>query len=363
MGLKCGMTVNISDCPTGKNNLITDVAGVKVGHCTLKTEKIKTGVTAIMPSGDNIFRNKLPAAAYVINGFGKSAGLVQIEELGTLESPVILTNTFGIGTSINALVKYLLEKNPEIGDTTGTVNPIAMECNDGVINDIRALAVEESHVFEAMESASELFSEGPVGAGTGMRCYGLKGGIGSSSRIINIDGKTFTVGSLVLSNFGTTKDLSIFGINIGKYIAESTKIAEEKEKGSIIVIIATDIPLSDRQLKRLCKRATVGISRTGSFCGNGSGEIALAFSTANAVSHFNDSPFSPSISFNDNNIDDVFRAVVSSVEESVLSSLLHGESTLQRDRKLCLSLKDSLKFLEEEGTCYYAKYLLEKLGL
>lgn len=363
MGLNYSMTVNISDCPAGKNNLITDVPGVTVGHYTSKTDKIKTGVTAIMPSKNNIFRNKLPAASSVINGFGKSTGLMQIEELGTLESPIILTNTFGIGTSINALVKYLLENNPEIGDTTGTVNPIAMECNDGAINDIRALAVEESHVFEAIENASELFSEGAFGAGTGMRCYGLKGGIGSSSRILNIGGKNFTLGSLVLSNFGTTKDLSVFGINIGKYISESQKIAEEREKGSIIVILATDIPLSDRQLKRICKRAAMGISRTGSFCGNGSGEIALAFSTANTVPHFNDTPFVPSESFNDNDIDVIFRATVSSVEESILSSLVHGETTLQRDGKLCLSLKDSLSLLQEEGTCYYAKYLLEKLGL
>ena len=253
------LELKIGKLSKGKNNLITDVKGVKVGHKTLDDGKIKTGVTAIIPHSDNIFKEKLICSSYVINGFGKSIGLVQIDELGTLETPIILTNTLSVGTCSTALVKHMLKENEDIGVTTGTVNPVVCECNDGYLNDIRGLHVKEEDVFEALESAEINFKEGNVGAGTGMSCYQLKGGIGSASRVLKLDDKEYTIGSLVLSNFGLKEDLLVDGIKVGEQILE--KEAEELEKGSIIIILATDIPMSDRQLKRIAKRVANRISK------------------------------------------------------------------------------------------------------
>ena len=196
---------------TGKRNKITDVPGVKVGHCTVKTEENHTGITVIVPGADNAFAQKYTAAAYVHNGFGKSAGLVQVEELGTLETPIALTNTLNVGTACEALTRYMLEQNADIGVTTGTVNCIVTECNDGRLNDIRGLHVKEAHVRTALQEASADFAEGAIGGGTGMVCMGLKGGIGSASRIVKVDGKDYTVGALVMSNFGEAGNLVIGG--------------------------------------------------------------------------------------------------------------------------------------------------------
>ena len=261
MGIE-NIKLKIGKLQKGKNNLITDVKGVKVGHKTLDNGNIKTGVTAIIPHSDNIFREKLICSSYVINGFGKSVGLVQINELGTLETPIILTNTLSVGTCSTALVKYMLKENDDIGVTTGTVNPVVCECNDGYLNDIRGLHVKEEDVFDAIENAEINFKEGNIGAGTGMSCYQLKGGIGSASRVLKLDDKEYTIGSLVLSNFGLKEDLLVDGIKVGEKILE--KESEELEKGSIIIILATDIPMNERQLKRIAKRVPIGLARTGS---------------------------------------------------------------------------------------------------
>lgn len=340
MGLNRPLPQDICDCPRGARNQITDVPGVRVGHATIHRGARQTGVTAIVPQPDNLFRRKLPAAVQVINGFGKSTGLVQIDELGTLETPVLLTNTFAVGTASTALIRYMLEDNPDIGDTTGTVNPVVLECNDGDLNDIRAMPVTERHVRMALEAAAPDFAEGAVGAGTGMCCYGLKGGIGSSSRVIEFDGTAYTLGCLVMSNFGSLRDLTIGGVAVGRELTKPRPVPEEK--GSIIVVLATDLPMSDRQLRRLCRRASVGITRTGSFIGNGSGEIALAFSTANRAAHYESRAVVPAVCFNENRINDVFRATVSVVEESVLSSLAHARTTVGRAGHTRLSLWDAL---------------------
>ena len=180
----------------GKRNLITDVPGVKVGHVTLQDEgkHIHTGVTAVFPHEENLFKEKVPAAVSVINGFGKSAGLIQIEELGNIETPILMTNTFGVGTALNALTRYMLEQNPDIGVTTCTVNGVVTECNDGELNDIRGMHLTEADVRKALETAGEKFEEGAVGGGTGMICMGMKGGIGSASRIVEIDEKKYDWG-------------------------------------------------------------------------------------------------------------------------------------------------------------------------
>lgn len=342
MGIE-NIKLKIGKLPKGKNNLITDVKGVKVGHKTLDNGNIKTGVTAIIPHSDNIFREKLICSSYVINGFGKSIGLVQINELGTLETPIILTNTLSVGTCSTALVKYMLKENEDIGVTTGTVNPVVCECNDGYLNDIRGLHVKEEDVFDAIENAEINFKEGDIGAGTGMSCYQLKGGIGSASRVLKLDDKEYTIGSLVLSNFGLKEDLLVDGIKVGEKILE--KESEELEKGSIIIILATDIPMNERQLKRIAKRVPIGLARTGSHIGNGSGDIVIAFSTANRIKHYEDRDIVSIKIINENIIDKVFRGVIECVEEAVISSLLHSEKTIGTSEHKRESLKKYIDYL------------------
>lgn len=342
MGIE-NIKLKIGKLQKGKNNLITDVKGVKVGHKTLDNGNIKTGVTAIIPHSDNIFREKLICSSYVINGFGKSIGLVQINELGTLETPIILTNTLSVGTCSTALVKYMLKENDDIGVTTGTVNPVVCECNDGYLNDIRGLHVKEEDVFDAIENAEINFKEGDIGAGTGMSCYQLKGGIGSASRVLKLDDKEYTIGSLVLSNFGLKEDLLVDGIKVGEKILE--KESEELEKGSIIIILATDIPMNERQLKRIAKRVPIGLARTGSHIGNGSGDIVIAFSTANRIKHYEDRDIVSIKIINENIIDKVFRGVIECVEEAVISSLLHSEKTIGTSEHKRESLKKYIDYL------------------
>lgn len=325
----------IGDLPIGENNSITDVKGVKVGHVTIKkqieeNEAVTTGVTAIIPHEGNLFYEKIPAASFVINGFGKTTGLVQIEELGTLESPIMLTNTFGIPAVTEGTLQVMLEQNKEIGEKIGTLNIVVGECNDSYLNHLRGLHVRPHHAIEAIQNAnSDKVIEGAVGAGTGMTCFGWKGGIGSSSRIINTNDTTYTLGSLVLSNFGLPKELTILGRPIGKYIQHPSK--EKPDDGSIMIIIATDAPLDSRQLKRLAKRAAFGLARTGSIAHHGSGDIAIAFSNANKTKHTPDEWDSFSTITEDGPlISKFFQAVVESVEESILNSLFMAEVTSGR---------------------------------
>lgn len=325
----------------GQRNLITDVPGVKVGHVTLRNgTHINTGVTAILPHSGNLFRDKVMAAACVLNGFGKTMGLIQIEELGTIETPIILTNTLSIGTAATAVIKYMMQANDDIGGSGGTVNPIVCECNDGILNDIRGLHVKEAHVFEAIGNCGEQFSEGAVGAGTGMCCLGFKGGIGSASRMIRLDDQDYTIGALVLSNFGSSGRLMINGRHVGQEIQE--QITEHPDKGSIIMLIATDIPLSERQLKRVARRAGVGLSRTGSYMGNGSGDIAIAFTTANRIPHHADTAILPLRMVADDRLDPIFDMTAEAVEEAIVSSLWHAETTVGKEIRVMKGLRDFL---------------------
>lgn len=343
MGLNKELGIVIGKGTPGPRNLITDVPGVTVGHVTVQNGEINTGVTAIMPHQGNMFQDKVMAASAVINGFGKSMGLVQVEELGTIETPIVMTNTLSIGTAATALVKYMLRQNPDIGDTTGTVNPLVCECNDGSLNDIRGLHVTEEHVFQALENTGEDFEEGAVGSGTGMSCLGFKGGIGSASRQLELDGKIYTIGALVMSNFGSAGNLRVDGAKEGQRIQALLQAAESKDKGSIIMLIATDIPLSERQLKRVCKRAGVGLARTGSYYGNGSGDIAIAFTTANRVPHYSQTKIISMAMMDDDSIDPVFRLTADAVEEAILSSMYHAKTTVGRKGKTRQSLAEFLK--------------------
>ncbi len=326
MGLPINSGLNLYEKhKKGKKNLITDVKGVKVGNVTLQNGNVNTGVTVIFPHEGNIFQDKVMASSAVLNGFGKSIGLMQVEELGTIETPIVMTNTLSVGTAATALTKYMLEQNSDIGITTGTVNCLVTECNDGRLNDIRGLHVTEDDVLSALNSPSEYFEEGAVGSGTGMCCLGLKGGLGSSSRIVDVDGNEFTIGAMVMSNFGSSGNLTIGGDHLGLKIKGIQDM--KKDKGSIIIIIATDIPLSERQLKRVARRAAISLGRTGSYMGNGSGDVAIAFSTANRVPHYSDNDIIETKMFFDENIDKVFEASVEAVEEAIISSLYHAKTT------------------------------------
>jgi len=324
----------------GPTNTITDVPGVKVGHCTVKKGLVKTGATAIIPADGNVFKYKLMASAHIINGFGKSAGLIQVQELGTLETPIVLTNTLSVGTGMTALTRYMLDHNDDIGVSTGTVNPVVCECNDGKINQIRSLAVDEKHFIEALENASETFRQGDIGAGTGMICYGLKGGIGSSSRRIVIDDRAYNLGVLVLSNFGSMEDFTYYGKPVGDLICKELARESSTDKGSIIVVLATDLPLESRQLNRVLKRTQSGIARTGGYTGNGSGEIAIGFSTANRISHYPKSAVIERQALHEDYMDLVFLATVQATEEAIINSLIHSEPALGLDGKVIHSLKD-----------------------
>jgi D-aminopeptidase len=333
--------VKIGRLEPGKYNAITDVEGVIVGHVTLSGQDKQTGVTAILPHQGNIFKEKLIASSHVINGFGKTMGTIQMAELGTLETPIILTNTLNVGTAADALIDYMLERNPEIGRTTGTVNPIVAECNDMFLNDVRAKHVKYEDVLQALENTSTEFEEGSVGAGTGMLCYSLKGGIGSASRMMEMSHGKYTIGVLVLSNFGILSDLTINGKAIGQELKGALlESYKEEDKGSVIVIVATDLPLSERQLNRIIKRSITGLSRTGSIITNGSGEIVIGFSTAQKIPHEKTENCLTLSMIHEEEMDLAFRAVGEATEEAVLNSLITAEAVVGRDGNTRPAFKD-----------------------
>lgn len=324
--------IKIGDIKTGLKNNICDVPGVLVGHLTIKNDINKTGITCILPHSGNMFRKKVIGASYVYNGYGKSIGLVQIDELGTIETPILLTNTLSVGKVADGLISYMLKDNPDIGVSTSTINSVVLECNDGSINHIQKRILNEEHVFEVLNNVSSDFTQGNVGAGTGMKCHGFKGGIGSSSRIVSIKNHEYVVGILVNSNFGSSngEDLIIKGRKL-KDLIKNYDLEKEEDKGSIIVVIATDAPLDQRQLKRLCKRAELGIARTGSYAGNGSGDIMVAFSTQNMISHDSKEIVENITRLSEDYINPFFKAVVDATEEAVLNSMLYstGEQGLK----------------------------------
>lgn len=313
----------------GPLNAITDVAGVRVGHVTRSDGDVHTGFTALIPSEGDLFREKLPAAVEVINGFGKSAGLMQVAELGQLETPILLTNTLAVGTGFTALVKRALAANADIGRETGTVNPVVLECNDGYLSDIRALALSEADAFAALDSAvGGPVAEGAVGAGTGMSAFGFKGGIGTASRLMPLGGRDYTLGALVLANFGRAGDLVLPD---GRRPVPPKRLPDAPERGSVIVVMVTDLPLETRQLKRVARRAGAGLARLGAFWGNGSGDIALAVSTARRIRHHEPDDLVPALLLNENRIDIAFRAAAAATAEAVLNAMLAAPTTVGRD--------------------------------
>lgn len=338
LGLCCG------SLPPGRGNSIADVPGVLVGHATIAAGDARTGVTAVLPHDGNLFQDKPLAAAHVLNGFGKSTGLVQVGELGSLETPILLTNTFAVGTCANALIRRAVRQNPEIGRQTTTVNPVVLECNDGYLNDIQAMAVTEAHADAAIEAAAEQFEVGAVGAGTGMSCFGLKGGIGSASRRVQLDGEVYHLGLLVLANFGRAGDLRLPD---GRRV-DAAAVAEI-EAGSCITLLATDIPLDCRQLARVARRAGAGLAWCGSFWGHGSGDIALAFTTANRVPHEADADFLDHRTLAEGRIDRLFQAAAEAAQEAVLDALAAAETTIGRQGHRRVGLAEVLARLGRTG--------------
>ncbi|CAH0440157.1 DmpA family aminopeptidase [Ralstonia pseudosolanacearum] len=324
---------HIGVLPAGARNSITDVAGITVGHATLAGGSVQTGVTVVRPHAGDPFLDKVPAACAVLNGFGKSVGLLQVEELGVLETPIALTNTFAVGDVARAQVQQAVEAHPQIGRAWPTVNPLVFECNDGYLNDLQSFAVRDLHYYAACLATGGAFAQGAVGAGRGMSAFGVKGGLGSASRVVTLeDGTRRTVGALVLANFGVTANLTLAGRRIGADIARAlAEDAPGPEKGSIIMLLATDAPLDARQLRRVALRAGAGLARTGSVFGHGSGDIALAFSTAYTVPHLGARPMPAVAMTHETHLDPLFQAAADSVEQAIVHALFYAETVTGRD--------------------------------
>ncbi|WP_237688822.1 P1 family peptidase [Flagellimonas aurea] len=315
----------------GTLNAITDVPGVKVGQFTLNQgDDIRTGVTAILPHSGNIFQEKVPAAIYVGNGFGKLAGYTQVKELGNLETPIILTNTLSVPTAVNAVIGYTLNQ-PE-NQNVRSVNAVVGETNDGYLNDIRGRHITEEHVLKAIENASTgPVAEGSVGAGTGTICFGFKGGIGTSSRVLPKESGGYTVGVLVQTNFGGV--LQVAGVEVGKKLGHYSDSFKYSPDGSCMMVVLTDAPLDSRNLERLAKRAMLGLSRTGGIASNGSGDYVIAVSTAEAcrIPYESENPIQNVPTLRNEAMTPLFLATIEATEEAILNSLFAGETMIGRD--------------------------------
>ena len=331
----------------GKLNAITDVEGVKVGHVTLiEGEDVRTGVTAIVPHSSNLFVEKVPAAIYLGNGFGKLIGYSQVEELGNIETPILLTNTLNVGIVADGVIEYMLSLPGN--ENVMSINPVVGETNDGWLNNIRSRSVRQHHVCDAIEKATTgPVGEGSVGAGIGTRCFGFKGGIGTSSRRLSRTQGSYTVGVLVQSNFGGI--LTINGAPVGRELAEQKNSADEG--GSCMIVVATDAPLLSRNLKRLAKRAVLGLARTGSVMNNSSGDYVIAFSTAKAVRQGANRTTVARETLPNSRMDPLFRAAVEATEEAVYNSLFKATAISGRDGRFCeaLPIRRTLEICRKHG--------------
>lgn len=337
----------------GEWNAITDVAGVLVGQKTLASgNNIRTGVTAVLPYKGNIFQNKVPAAIYVGNGYGKLAGSTQVEELGNLETPIILTNTLSVPTAADALIDYTFgfDDNSDVR----SVNPVVGETNDGWLNDIRGRHVAKSDVLDAIALAKNgKVEQGNVGAGTGTVAFGFKGGIGTSSRKLPANLGGYTVGVLVQTNFGGV--LSIDGVPIGKELKKYyfSDALNDSPDGSCMIVVATDAPLDSRNLKRLAKRAILGLGRTGGIASNGSGDYVIAFSTNATMreAYESESTTRQAIILRNDAMSPLFMATIEATEEAIINSLFHAQTTTGRDGNKvdALPVDKVLRIMKQHG--------------
>lgn len=329
----------------GKWNAITDVDGVEVGHETIIiSDNIRTGVTIIKPHGGNLFKEKVMAAVHVVNGFGKALGFTQVEELGTIETPIGLTNTLNIFNVANAIIDYMILDNPSIR----SVNPIVGETNDSGLNDIQGRHVKKNHVLKAIQNTkSGPVGEGSIGAGTGTRALGFKGGIGTSSRLLPKEIGGFTVGVLVQTNFGGS--LMINGAPVGRELKKSpfsSNIPYDGEEGSCMIVIATDAPLANRNLKRMAERVSHAFGRVGAYSSNGSGDYAIIFSTYRP--EYQDDKMISSKELKNSLMNGLFMATVEATEEAIINSLFMAESIASKyGRSEALPIDETMKILKK----------------
>jgi D-aminopeptidase len=320
--------ISIGVLEPGKYNAITDIKSIEVGHTTIiKDDYIRTGVTAILPHEGNIFQNKVPAAIHIGNGFGKLAGYTQVKELGNIETPIILTNTLSVPDASRALIKYTLQQ--EGNENVRSVNPVVGETNDGWLNDIRGMHVTEEAVYKAIEGAHDgAIDEGNVGAGTGTICFGFKGGIGTSSRVIPESRGGYTVGVLVQTNFGGVLQIdgAPVGLELDQYYMNDQ--LNDNADGSCMIVVATDAPLSSRNLQRLAKRAMLGLAKTGGISSNGSGDYVIAFSTNEKIRipYSTNKRIQTRPQLRNGAMSPLFMAVIEATEEAILNSLFTAKS-------------------------------------
>lgn len=344
--------VKIGVIPTGQWNAVTDVPGVTVGQVTLEAaDLIRTGVTAILPHAGNIFQQKVPGAIYIGNGFGKLAGYSQVEELGNIETPILLTNTLSVPTAADALIDYTLAQPGN--ETVRSVNPVVGETNDGSLNDIRGRHVTKEHVIAAiLDAKTGPVTEGNVGAGTGTVCFGFKGGIGTASRRLPAQSGGYTVGVLTQTNFGG--NLQIAGVpvgqELGKYYLKDQ--LQDSADGSCMIVVATDAPLDARNLKRLAKRAMLGLAKTGGIASNGSGDYVIAFSTAETlrIPYQTEGPLLSGEVLHNDYMSPLFMATIEATEEAILNSLFAAKTTTSNGRTIeALPLEWVLEILRRYG--------------
>ena len=355
-----GLTVGVFQ--PGAHNAITDVAGVRVGQTTVvEGDNVRTGVTAILPHPGNPYMSRVPAAIHVGNGFGKLLGVTQVQELGELETPILLTCTLCVWKAADAMAAWMLERDGM--ERVRSINPVVGETNDGGLNDIRARPIHPEHVVAALESASDgPVEEGAVGAGAGTVAFGWKGGIGTSSRVLPESLGGYTVGVLVQSNFGGILQMggAPVGIELGQYaFAQQVQApggddwdpqADVQEWGSIMMVVATDAPLSDRNLERLARRAVMGLSRTGSYASNGSGDYVIAFSTANGVRRTTTPTVLRVDDLHNEQMSGLFQATVEATEEAIYNSLLKAVTVTGNGRTVdALPLEPTLEILRRHG--------------
>ena len=356
--------LRIGQLPPGKHNMITDVPGVLVGHVTKIAGEgplvpgigpVRTGVTVILPHEGNLFREKVPGAIFTLNGFGKPLGIAQVAELGRIETPIALTNTLAVPRVADGLIDHALQQNPDIGVTTSTVNPLVFECSDAWLNDIQGRHVTPADVLEAIDRAQRpSLDEGNVGAGTGMMLFGFKGGIGTASRCLPAELGGYTVGALVLGNFGRRAQLRIAGVPIGMLLSDQQADKQPEERGSVIVVLATDAPLLDRELSRIARRGALGLARTGAIGGHGSGDFIVAFSTALRFAHANADSRTVTVTILREDpvvMDALFQAAIEATEEAVVNALFRAETMTGRDwhTAQALPLDETLALLRQAG--------------
>jgi D-aminopeptidase len=325
--------IAIGELPTGPANAITDVPGVLVGHCTvswgdaaLPTGRgpARTGVTAVLAHGGDLFHERVRAGVFAANGVGEVVGSTPIREWGLIETPILLTNSQSMGVAYDAAVRWMMARDPLVG-VEDVAMPVVGECDDSLLNDARGMHVLPEHVLAALDSAAAgPVTEGCVGAGTGMVCYDFKGGIGTSSRIVHAYDEPFTLGVLVLTNLGRRSRLVVDGVPVGRQIADLMPL--EHHEGSCIVVCATDAPLSSRQCERLAKRCSLGLAVTGSYASDSSGEIMLAFSTAVRLPRTTSAPLTH-VRIGDDAIDEFFEAAADATAEAVINSLCAAVTT------------------------------------